>query len=121
MGTKREKMPISERAKQFIPFSPLNGLQKALREKERSVGLIIRPELSDEMKDDIDKKLKYLDRCISESRITKAQISFFNNGRKNILKGPVEMIDRRSKRILIDHQDLKFEDILEINVLAEIE
>jgi hypothetical protein len=28
-------MPVSERAKQFAPFSPLNGLSKALRKQER--------------------------------------------------------------------------------------
>ena len=31
----RTKMPISERAKQFAPFSPLRGLNRALLEKER--------------------------------------------------------------------------------------
>ena len=29
-------MPISERAKQFSPFSPLSGLEAALTEKEKS-------------------------------------------------------------------------------------
>ena len=29
------KMPIKERAKQFAPFSPLNGLEAALTERER--------------------------------------------------------------------------------------
>ena len=28
-------MPVSERAKIFIPFDPLKGYQSALREKER--------------------------------------------------------------------------------------
>ena len=36
MATKstRPKMPISERAKQFQPFSALAGLEEALRKKE---------------------------------------------------------------------------------------
>lgn len=31
----KSRMPISERAKQFSPFSPLKGLEAALAEKER--------------------------------------------------------------------------------------
>ena len=31
----RARMPISERAKQFAPFSPLSGLETALAERER--------------------------------------------------------------------------------------
>lgn len=34
LKTARSKMPREERAKQFAPFSPLNGLQQALRQKE---------------------------------------------------------------------------------------
>lgn len=31
----RPRMPLSQRAKIFIPFDPLKGFQEALREKER--------------------------------------------------------------------------------------
>ena len=31
----RPRMPLSQRAKIFIPFDPLRGYQDALREKER--------------------------------------------------------------------------------------
>ena len=31
----RPRMPLSQRAKIFIPFDPLKGYQDALREKER--------------------------------------------------------------------------------------
>ena len=33
----RMKMPASDRAKQFMPFSALKGLDEALREKERII------------------------------------------------------------------------------------
>ena len=33
----REKMPLEKRAKQFIPFAALNGLEDALRRKEWEV------------------------------------------------------------------------------------
>ena len=31
----RPRMPLSQRAKIFLPFDPLKGYQEALREKER--------------------------------------------------------------------------------------
>ena len=31
----RPRMPLSQRAKIFIPFDPLKGYQEALRQKER--------------------------------------------------------------------------------------
>ena len=31
----RPRMPLSQRAKIFIPFDPLKGFQEALRQKER--------------------------------------------------------------------------------------
>lgn len=31
----RGRMPLSQRAKIFVPFDPLNGFQAALREQER--------------------------------------------------------------------------------------
>lgn len=31
----RPRMPLSQRAKIFVPFDPLKGYQEALREKER--------------------------------------------------------------------------------------
>lgn len=33
----REKMPVSERAKQFMPFAALKGLPEALEKKEREL------------------------------------------------------------------------------------
>ena len=33
----RPKMPIELRAKQFMPFAAVTGLEKALREKEKEI------------------------------------------------------------------------------------
>lgn len=39
MGNKKErpKMPVSQRAKQFMPFAAVTGLEKALKEKEKEI------------------------------------------------------------------------------------
>ena len=36
----RPKMPLSQRAKQFLPFDAVTGLQQALRKKEAEMGQI---------------------------------------------------------------------------------
>ena len=36
----RPRMPLSQRAKIFIPFDPLKGYQDALREKEREAEML---------------------------------------------------------------------------------
>ena len=36
----RPKMPVSQRAKQFLPFDAVKGLQQALRKKEAEMGQI---------------------------------------------------------------------------------
>lgn len=33
----RPKMPVSQRAKQFMPFAAVTGLEKALKEKEKEI------------------------------------------------------------------------------------
>lgn len=48
MATDHPKMPVSQRAKQFSPFSPLSGLAAALEKKRRELGLCEKKELSPE-------------------------------------------------------------------------
>lgn len=50
-------MPVSERAKQFMPFSALKGLEEAIAEKERLRRLTPRIELSDDAAERLDRRL----------------------------------------------------------------
>lgn len=36
----RAPMPVSQRAKQFVPFAAVSGLEEALRAKEREIELL---------------------------------------------------------------------------------
>ena len=58
VATKRGKMPREDRAKQFMPFAALKGFQEMLKEKERIV--VPRMELSEEQKEELDRKLQML-------------------------------------------------------------
>ena len=52
----RAKMPISQRAKQFMPFDAVSGLREAIREKEREHEMLLEmdrePFEEDEMEED---------------------------------------------------------------------
>ncbi len=56
----RAKMSPAERAKQFMPFAALKGYEEALREKEKTVASRI--ELSGEMKEEPDGKMRQIKR-----------------------------------------------------------
>lgn len=56
------RMPLSERAKIFIPFEPLKGFREALDERERRLTLSVRPELSDERGAELSRRLADLGR-----------------------------------------------------------
>jgi hypothetical protein len=55
----RAKMPASQRAKHFAPFDAVVGLRQALKEKEKI--RIARKELSEDMIEEINLKLKALE------------------------------------------------------------
>lgn len=47
----RDKMPVSLRAKQFMPFRAVTGLEEALRLKEEEISELYRPEYAREGED----------------------------------------------------------------------
>lgn len=58
----RIKMPRGARAKQFMPFDALKGLQEALRLKEYKHESVVLGELSDEQASEISDTLASLER-----------------------------------------------------------
>lgn len=53
-------MPISERAKQFMPFAALKGFEEAIRQKEREYFKEERAQLSEEKTEEISEVLSAL-------------------------------------------------------------
>ena len=54
----RRKMDVGHRAKQFAPFAALRGFEESVRKKE--ILYESRKELSEEKKQELDRKLQYL-------------------------------------------------------------
>lgn len=108
MNRPKNKMSQSERAKQFAPFSALNGLYEALAEKEKIV--VEKSELSDEMSDEINQKLCFLEKGKMTSVI------YFSDGEYLKVNGMVSDIDKQRREMTVVGTKIKFCDIYRIEM-----
>lgn len=99
-------MPVSDRAKQFMPFSALKGLDEALRTKEKIV--VPKVELSPEMAEELDYKMHLLEK----GKVT--TIIYFSSGEYVKVTGLVARIDQTSCVIQIVNTKIRFDDIFDI-------
>ena len=95
-----------ERAKQFLPFDAVKGLQVALREKE--IEHINKFELSDEQIENISDTLKML--RIGE----KIEFVYYVDRQYKKMQGNVVKLNNVKKSILIDDIEIFFVDIFSI-------
>lgn len=97
------------RAKQFLPFDSLKGLQEALREKEIEQEEQI--ELSEE-------KLTELNNIFNKIEIgSKVKIKFYKNNKYIEIKGTITNIDYIKKKIQIEKiQNINISDIVSISI-----
>lgn len=102
----KTKMPISERAKQFMPFAALKGLPEALQKMERVI--VPKIELSEEMIAEIDYKLQQ----IKEGDII--TLTHFSEGEYLRTTGMVSKIDIEDKSIQIVDNIITFDNLANI-------
>ena len=95
------------RAKQFLPFDALKGLQEALREKE--VEYEEKKELSEDTLNDLNNKFNQIE---NGSYVT---IKFYKNGKYSEIKGSVTNIDYIKKKIQLNKKyNINICDIINI-------
>ena len=104
----RNKMPVADRAKQFMPFSALRGLPEALALKERVI--VPKIELSEEMSEELDRKMH----LVKKGQI--ATIIYFHRDEYVKITGMVARIDPTSRLLQIVNTKISFEDILDVSV-----
>lgn len=98
-----------ERAKQFLPFDALNGLQEELRKKE--VEYVDKIDISDEKREEISSKLEYL--SCGESVI----VTYYTNNHYNEIKGKVIYINPLKKCINVSKIEIPFVNIYNIEII----
>ena len=97
------------RAKQFLPFDALKGLQEALREKEREYEE--KKDLSEDTLNDLNNKFNQIDNG------SLVKITFYKNGKYSEIKGRVTNIDYVKKKIQINKEyNINICDIIDILV-----
>lgn len=97
-----------ERAKQFMPFSALKGLEDALREKEKIK--VPKPELSEDAAEIIDRTLRQLE------PLNIVTVVYYKDGEYLKTKGVIAKIDKDNKRLQIVDTFIEFNDILDITL-----
>ena len=100
---------VVSRAKQFLPFDALKGLQEALREKEQEQEAKI--ELSEE-------SLLELNNSFNKIEIgSKVKIKFYKNNKYVEISGTITNIDYIKKKIQIENfQNINISDIVSISI-----
>lgn len=98
----------ADRAKQFIPFDALKGLQEALREKEKELENVERKELSEESLENLSRKLNRIE--VGDN----VEILYYNNKRYIRKKGCVQKIEISKHKLIFEDCRISFEDIIEI-------
>lgn len=97
------------RAKQFLPFDALKGLQEALREKE--IEYEEKKELSEDTLAELNNKFNQIEKG------SFVKIRYYRNGRYSEIKGIVTYIDYIKKRIRVDKiENINICDIIDILV-----
>ena len=109
MSDKRAKMPRAERAKQFMPFAAVRGLDDALAEKEREMMLTDMPKLSEESLERLDRRLSGL------IKGDVVRIAYHRDGERRSVEGILSSIDTVRRELKIGDDAIAFGELLEID------
>lgn len=100
------------RAKQFLPFDALKGLQEALRVKEKELEFEERKELSEEILNNLDVILNRIE--IGNT----VRVRYYRNKRYNEIKGMVNKINFIKKNIQLNNgTTINIADIVDIEII----
>lgn len=105
-------MNKQERAKQFMAFDALKGLQDALRMKEYEHEKVAKGELSEDEASKISKKLLEIEKG------DVVEVKYYENGHYKIQKGKAE-IDCTARTLKINNTKLAFDNIANIKINKE--
>jgi len=115
--SKRNKMPISDRAAIFNPFAALTGYQEAINEAGRLVDKKI--DLTEDEQNDLNDKITF----IMDNKNTRVSVIYFvkdkkKNGGKYLTQiGLIKKINLNDRIILINNLKISFDNLYKINIL----
>ncbi len=107
-GARRTKMPISERAKQFAPFSATVGLDSALKKKEIEHSRCKRIEMTEDSEQALNRQLSEL----YEGDII--SVTYYKRGHYDTVRGEVREINAQRKYLVVGDSEIYFKDVYRI-------
>lgn len=102
-NSKRTKMSIEDRAKQFAPFSPLRGLHEALKQMERVV--VPKAELSEERAEELNRVLLHIEKGDMVTAV------YYSDGEYVKITGKVARLNLDDRLLQIVDTKILFEDL----------
>jgi len=97
-----------DRAKQFLPFDSMKGLQEALRAQEEMQSRVEKRELGEEDAEHISHLLG------QTSRGDTVKVVYYRSGRYVTAEGEVTAFDPIRRTFVVDGQKISFDDIGEM-------
>ena len=109
----RKSMPRVQRAKQFIPFDALKGLQEEIRRREENYMKETKREISEEK----EEKISNIMQQIEIGSIVKAE--YYKNGFYEKVFGAVKKLSTVYHYILVDETKISFANLYDLELLFE--
>lgn len=113
MATDRPKMPVSQRAKQFSPFSPLSGLAAAFEKKRRELGLCEKKELSPEETERLSEAFSRIRKGVSLA------VTYYDAGVYRRVEGRAERAPGPDRLLHLDELKIPLENISDLTFLKK--
>lgn len=104
-------MTRQDRAKQFMPFDAMKGLQEALREREEKHSRVMRRERSEETLSELALEVSKL------SKGDKIEVLYYHAFHEQRLTGTVDRIDTVYHYIMVDGVKISFDDIYDVKII----
>ncbi|MCR5112426.1 MAG: YolD-like family protein [Acholeplasmatales bacterium] len=105
-----EKMKRSERARQFLPFDSLKGLQQALRVKEYENERVLKGDLSEDTIQKISTSLLQIEKN------TLVSVKYYRDGYYYTEEG-LSKINYEKRILVVGNNKISFEMIADLEVL----
>ena len=106
---KRPAMPVSERAKQFAPFSALRGLPEELARKEHTA--VPRRIPSPDMAEQLDRMLQ----TVRPGHMV--TVVFYREGRYLRMTGMTARVDPAQRILQVVEEKIPFDDLFELRLV----
>lgn len=111
---KRIKMSREERAKQFLPFSAVRGLEEALEMKRQELFVDVPHVLLSDAEEEINDTLK------STVKGDVIEVEYFDGVKNILVKGSVDYIKEKECVISVEGKTIKFEIIGKVKMINKI-